>query len=178
MKNIFVLSFIAAILASISSISYAAPATTTGQVKFKGNIIESTCTASSDTVKMETYLTRDITKRKGAEVRGSKKDFKIKLTGCPVTIPLLMDVKFSGSNKDTHDTRLLALDTSGAAGIGIGLYNDKDAQIDLSSDLLKQDVSIDAANMEISLKAAYVSNGQDIKAGVANATLSFVIHYK
>ncbi|MBD2813653.1 type 1 fimbrial protein [Xenorhabdus sp. Flor] len=180
MKNIFVLSFIAAILASISSISYAAFPATTGQVKFQGNIIESTCTASSDPVKMGTYHTSDITKTKGTEVPGSKKDFNINLTNCPVTtVPLLMDVKFSGSNKDTYDNRLLALDTSGATGIGIGFYNEKDTLIDLSStNLLKQNVTISKKDMEIPLKVAYVSNGKDVKAGVANATLDFVIHYK
>ncbi|WP_416775778.1 fimbrial protein [Xenorhabdus budapestensis] len=180
MKKTLVSSFIAAILVSVSNISYAAFPATTGTVTFKGDIVASTCTASSKPVKMGTYHTSDINGKKGIKVTGSEKDFNIQLTNCPVTaVPLSMDVKFSGSNKDSKDGKLLALDTSGATGIGIGFYDDGGNQIDLSTTaILKKDILINKKDMIIPLKAAYVSNGDAVKAGAANATLSFSIDYK
>lgn len=186
MKNILVSSFIAAILVSVSSISYAALPATTGAVKFSGNIVESTCNiqASSNAVDMGTYLTSDIEK-KGEEVTGSKKPFKINLTGCPVTTtPLTMEATFSGNKVDSVDSKLLALDAlsgTGATGIGIGIYNSTTGQqIDLSSSSNSKlpEIQISTADIEIPLQVAYVSNGQRIKSGKAEATLNFQINYK
>ncbi|WP_053067955.1 fimbrial protein [Xenorhabdus khoisanae] len=183
MKNILVSSFIAVILVSVSSISYAALPVTTGSVKFSGNIVESTCNiqASSNAVDMGTYLRSNILK-KGEEVTGSKKPFKINLTGCPVTTtPLTMETTFSGNTADTTDGKLLALDTlsgTGATGIGIGIYNSTGQQIDLSSSPTLPGIPINKTDMEIPLQVAYVSNGQPTKSGKAEATLNFQINYK
>ncbi|BET96639.1 fimbrial protein [Xenorhabdus taiwanensis] len=183
MKNSLVSSFIAAILVSVSSISYADFPVTTGSVKFHGDIVESTCNsdASGNTVNMGTYHTSDIG-NKGTEISGSKKSFSIKLTGCPVTTtPLTMEVTLSGSSLDSVDNRLLALDGSSgtnAAGIGIGIYNNTGTQIDLSSSSKLPGIKINTADMEIPLQVAYVSNGQSVKAGKADATLNFNINYK
>ncbi|MDC9603571.1 fimbrial protein [Xenorhabdus griffiniae] len=183
MKNSLVSSFIAAILVSVSSVSYAAFPVTTGSVKFHGDIIESTCDSdvSGNTVNMGTYHMSDIGK-KGSEITGSKKPFSIKLTGCPVTTtPLIMEVTLSGNTPDSTDNRLLALDGSSgtaAAGIGIGIYNNAGVLIDLSSSSKLPGVTIDKADMEIPLQVAYVSNGQSVRAGKADATLNFNINYK
>ncbi|CDG21728.1 putative Fimbrial subunit type 1 precursor [Xenorhabdus poinarii G6] len=180
-KNILVSSFIAAILVSVSSISYAVSSPTTGTVEFSGRIIESTCTVNSsgNTVDMGTYLKSEIQKS-GDQLAGSKRDFKIKLTGCPVdnSSPIMMDVTFSGSSKDARNQKLLALDTSSSSkGIGIGIYDKSDVPIDLSSKYSFPD-AITSSDIEIPLKAAYVSNGETAQAGTANATLSFEINYK
>ncbi|MBC8950393.1 MULTISPECIES: fimbrial protein [Xenorhabdus] len=183
MKNILVSSFIAAILVSVSSISYAAFPVTTGSVKFHGDIVESTCNSdvSGNIVNMGTYHMSDIGK-KGTEIAGSKKPFSIKLTGCPVTTtPLTMEVTLSGSTLDSVDNRLLALDGlsgTAAAGIGIGIYNSTGKQIDLSSSPKLPIIEINEADMKIPLQVAYVSNGQSVKAGKADATLNFSINYK
>ncbi|REF28332.1 major type 1 subunit fimbrin (pilin) [Xenorhabdus cabanillasii] len=182
MKNIFVSSFIAAILASISSISYAAPATTTGTVQFKGRIIDSACTIDGDSdkiVHMGTYIKSDI-KEKGREVDGSKKDFKIKLTGCPVdsTTHIMMKVTISGTS-DVHNSKLLAIESSsGAKGIGIGVYSESNLIDFTSGSHQLKDIEIDKADTEIPLQVAYVSNGETPTAGQANATLNFNIAYK
>ncbi|MBE8595237.1 fimbrial protein [Xenorhabdus sp. BG5] len=182
MKNSLVLSFIAAILVSVSSISYAAPSITTGEVKFTGRIIESTCTVGGNSdkiVNMGTYLKSDI-KIAGTKVAGSERNFTIKLTGCPVdtSVPIMMNVTFSGSSEDTRDSKLLALDTSSSSkGIGIGIYDKSDVQINLSSTYPFPD-KISTSDMEIPLKAAYVSNGDTPTAGTADATLNFDIYYK
>ncbi|WP_340616608.1 fimbrial protein [Xenorhabdus entomophaga] len=187
MKNILVSSFIAAILVSVSSISYAAFPATTGSVKFSGDIVESTCNSdvSGDIVNMGTYHTSDITEtKKGSEVPGSKKPFSIKLTGCPVTtIPLTIEATFSGNKVDSVNNKLLELDTlsetgTGAAGIGIGIYDEKDQQIDLSSSPTLPGIEINGTNMEVPLRAAYVSNGKPARSGKAEATLNFKINYK
>ncbi len=181
MKNILVSSFIAAILISVSSISYAVSSPTTGAVKFTGKIIESTCTvdSSGNTVNMGTYLKSEIPKQ-GEQLIGSKRDFEIKLTGCPVdkSAPIMMDVTFSGSRKDAKNQKLLALDSSSSSkGISIGIYDKSDSPIDLSSKYSFPD-GIKSSDIEIPLKAAYVSNGETARAGTANATLSFEINYK
>ncbi|WFQ80810.1 fimbrial protein [Xenorhabdus sp. SF857] len=182
MKNVLVSSFIVAILALVSNISYAAPPATTGEVKFTGRIIETTCTVSNDTdkiVNMGTYLKSDI-KTAGSKVAGSERDFKIKLTGCPIdaSAPIMMDVTFSGSNADAEDPKLLALDAlSSSKGIGIGIYDENDNQISLSSTYSFPD-TISKSDMVIPLKAAYVSNGAPSKAGTAEATLHFNINYR
>ncbi|MEX0444819.1 fimbrial protein [Xenorhabdus sp. SGI246] len=178
MKKTLASSFITVMLISVSNISYAAFPLTTGEVKFQGDIIESTCNASSDPVKMGTYHTSEI-KAKETKVTGSEKNFKIKLTECPVTaVPLSMEVTFSGSTKDTKDSTLLALDSSSTAkGIGIGIYDAKGMPISLSSTYSFPN-KINNAVMEIPLQAAYVSNGVTAEAGTANATLKFEINYK
>ncbi|MBC8945041.1 fimbrial protein [Xenorhabdus indica] len=182
MKKTLASSFIAVMLISVSNISYAALLPTTGTVKFQGNIVESTCSVGSDSdkiVNMGTYLKSDIPGSSGGEVTGSKKDFKIKLTGCPVTTPFSkMGITLSGT-KDAHNPRLLAIDSSGAEGIGISVYDSKGTQMDFTSGSHKlDDIDIDTASKEILLQAAYVSNGQTAKAGTANATLNFEINYK
>ncbi|PHM26109.1 fimbrial protein [Xenorhabdus budapestensis] len=179
MKKTLVSSFIAAILVSVSNISYAALPATTGTVKFEGKIVESTCTIGSDSdniVDMGIYLKSGIVGTSGTEVLGSKKDFKIKLTGCPVTAPVSrMVVTLSGTN-DTHNPNLLKIDSSGAEGIGIGVYS-KSKLINFSAPKL-DDININSADMEIPLQVAYVSNGETVTAGKANSTLSFSIDYK
>ncbi|WP_047683308.1 MULTISPECIES: fimbrial protein [Xenorhabdus] len=181
MKKTFVLSFITVMLISVSNISYAAPATTKGEVKFQGKIVESTCSVGSDSdkiVNMGTYLKSDI-KNVGEKVDGSERNFKIKLTGCPVTKPVSkMEITLSGT-KDAHNPKLLAIDSSGAEGIGISVYDSKGTPMDFTSGSHKlDDIDIDTASKEILLQAAYVSNGQTAKAGTANATLNFEINYK
>ncbi|MEQ1974780.1 fimbrial protein [Xenorhabdus sp. SGI240] len=182
MKNVLVSSFIVAILASVSNISYAAPPATTGEVKFTGRIIETTCTVSDDTdkvVNMGTHLKSDI-KTAGIKVAGSERNFKIKLTGCPVdpSAPITMDVTFSGSQVDSKNANLLALNTSSSSkGIGIGIYDESDKQINLSSTYSFSDKT-SKSDMVIPLKAAYVSNGDNPTAGTADATLHFNINYR
>ncbi|AOM39516.1 fimbrial protein [Xenorhabdus hominickii] len=185
MKNTFVSSFIAAILISVSNISYAALPATTGTVKFKGDIVESTCSVNSSSlniVDMGTYLKSDIQKNKGVVVSASKKDFDITLTKCPVTsVPVMMDIVFSG-NIDSHHEELLALDSSGetsATGIGIGIYNRTSGTlINWSSSPHLTDIKIDKTEIKIPLQVAYISNGEPIQAGKADSTLNFTINYK
>lgn len=144
--------------------------------------MKATCTvsgASDFPVTMGAYLKSEIKNRGDDKFSGSERDLSIRLISCPVVVgaPVLMSIAFTGT-ADKVDNKLLILDSSGAKGIGIGLYDEGGNQIPLNSAEYDYPVTIGNNDVNIPFKVTYVSNGEASAAGKAEATLNFDISYK
>ncbi|SDU51356.1 fimbrial protein [Pseudomonas yamanorum] len=88
----------------------------------------------------------------------------------------------SGSGLDASDNRLLSLASGGATGAGIALINSNNKIIDLGAgEEIKAPLTVDGSGegtADFALRATYVSNGGTEAAGVANASLPFLLTYE
>lgn len=87
----------------------------------------------------------------------------------------------AGSGIDAKNGNLLKT-TGTATGVGIGIYNTSNKLLNLSSnDHIRGTLSGDATagyKTRLVMRAAYVANGDVIKAGTANGTLPFTLSYE
>lgn len=96
------------------------------------------------------------------------------------TVKLQFDPR-GGSGIDSRNVSLLK--TSGVAqGVGIGLYDNNNALLNLSAnDVVSAPLTDDGTGQytaELNLRAGYVANGATITVGSANGTLPFSLSYE
>jgi major type 1 subunit fimbrin (pilin) len=92
----------------------------------------------------------------------------------------------SGSGFDTSNSALLAIQSGGASGVGIGIYDAESKLLDLragdyfTAPLTEVDNGEGGKSYtaDLNIRAAYVANGETIEPGVANATMPFTIVYQ
>lgn len=183
MKNNLTCYFIGILLILFSNLVFSAPS---GTISFEGKIIESPCvlslsqsSANSLTVQMGVFMKDKVPTVRGEKIPGSEKPIEIKLDRCPngSGYSIYPKIKMTAPNDKFHD-KLIKLDESGAEGIAIGLYDSNGKLLDITKEY-EHHAPFDNSNpFIIKLKAAYIANGQKVKAGQANATMNFDIHYK
>lgn len=183
MKNNFTRYFIGILLILFSNLVFSVP---NGTISFEGKIIESPCvlslsksSANSLTVQMGAFMKDKVPTESGKKVPDSEKQIEIKLDRCPhgsgySVYPI---VKISASN-DSFNKKLIKLDNNGAEGVAIGLFDSTGNLLDITENYEHNLPFKNNGPVIINLKAAYVANGQRVKAGKANATIGFEIDYK
>lgn len=155
----------------VSSTTYAAD----GTLNIQGTILDSACTVSSDDVDLNVVLgevNKSAFTTDGAPV-GAKK-FDISLTNCPATATTV-HTRFDGAGMNGA-SNLLALTETGdeAQGVGVGLYEMDNSQIELATDTKPVNLVNQAATLEF--KAAYVAPAvSGVTAGPANSSAEFTI---
>lgn len=86
-----------------------------------------------------------------------------------------------GTGVDATDGRLLALAAGGATGAAIALVDDSNTILDLSANpeiTAPLTVAAGVGTADISLRATYIKNGVAEVAGVADASLPFLLSYE
>ncbi|HGJ5857742.1 fimbrial protein [Arsenophonus nasoniae] len=187
MKNNLTSYFIGLLLILFCNTALAA---TGGTVKFSGAIIDTPCSltlasessssSSSLAIDMGVYMKDKVPNASGQKVVGSEKELSIKLQDCPHYdgYDIMPKIVFR-ANHDDHNSKLIKLDGTGAEGIGIGLYDSSGRLLDIK-DVYESKVATSKDNRMLTFlfKAAYVSNGQKVKSGKANASINFEVSYK
>lgn len=151
-------------------------------IKFRGEIIDSTCSVSpssnGQTVEMG-KVGRNAFDSVGTYA-GSK-PFSISIEDCASEAKI--DIKFSGM-PDQHDPRLLQLsatdsDTS-AQGVGVAIYRAGDLENPLPLGEIDESKAVTVNNeTKINYVAKYMATVEqkDIKPGIANAEAQFTVQY-
>lgn len=183
MKNTLTCYFISILLILFSNLVFSEPG---GTVKFEGKILESPCQLSfshsstdSLTIQMGAYMRSQVPHSRGGKIIGSEKPIEIKLDRCPhgSGYSVYPKVKITAV-KDSYHDKLIQLDGAGAEGVAIGLYDPSGNLLDIKKEYELNDPFDNKNPFIIKLEAAYIANGQPVKAGKANASMSFVIDYK
>lgn len=169
------LSLFAAVFTAFAMQSALAESTDTGQITFKGKVLDTTCKV---TVDGKAGLTQEITL---ADVSKSLHDnnghpFAIAFTGCEADKNI--EVAFSGF---TNENFLANTDASGATNVGIGLFKD-DGTTAVTTAALPVTATGDngQASATLNLVAKYqkVDADQAIGAGAVQAVASVSVTYK
>lgn len=183
-----------AIAGTISSSAIAAD----GTINFTGEIIAASCkiapgagTSVGGANAIDVNLGKVSTDSLGAGAGGSivgGKSINLNLD-CGGTAAGLKSVKLqfdpsSGSGVDSGNVSLLKV-TGGAEGVGIGLYNSSNKLVNLGAnetidgDLVKTgEAGKEQYTAKLNLRAGYVANGAEFKAGKAEGTLPFTLTYE
>lgn len=110
----------------------------------------------------------------------TKTSFHIKVKDCPASVTTVA-VLFDGAREQT-DTSLLAINSGGASGVAIKLYeHDQTTAVSLGKTTAKQAVtpgsSGSTGSADLEFYADYVSTGATVTAGDANGTANFNMIY-
>ena len=152
-----------------------------GQVNFNGSITDSSCNvdsgSTSQTVDLGKWASSYFT---GAGSETTKTPFHIKVKDCPASVTTVA-VLFDGAREQT-DTSLLAINSGGASGVAIKLYeHDQTTAVSLGKTTAKQAVtpgsSGSTGSADLEFYADYVSTGATVTAGDANGTANFNMIY-
>ena len=192
MKNISLLAL--AVAAVMSSSAFAE----TGTLNFTGNLNASTCTISPGgdagagasagviDITMGDVSFDDLATVSGGTVSAAFTDIDLGLSctsaGTNTAVVMSFD-PVGGTGLDASDNRLLGLAAGGATGAGIALVDATNQIIDLGSDpKIRAPLTVDAGTgvgtADLALRATYVGNGEAEVAGVANASLPFLLSYE
>ncbi|MBJ6385835.1 fimbrial protein [Enterobacter quasihormaechei] len=166
-----------------------------GTVHFRGEVIDSTCEVTSDTVDQTVNIGRVAkTAFTGVDSTASVKDFHIKLEKCPATYTQAA-VRFDGTeDKDTIGKGYLSIGTPvngetgtdgiytgegeavTATGVAIKLFNlNDDTAIPLYNN--SNYVAITDGKADMGFKAKFVQTLATVTPGTANADSQFTIEY-
>lgn len=154
---------------------------TGGQVIFNGSITDSSCNVDSgstgQTVDLGKWASSYFT---GTGSETTKTPFHIKVKDCPASVAKVA-VLFDGAREQT-DTSLLAINSGGASGVAIKLYeHDQTTAVSLGKTTAKQAVTPDSSgstgSADLEFYADYVSTGATVTAGDANGTANFNMIY-
>lgn len=152
-----------------------------GQVNFNGSITDSSCNVDSGSTGQRVDLGKwasNYFTSTGSET--TKTSFHIKVKDCPASVTTVA-VLFDGAREQT-DTSLLAINSGGASGVAIKLYeHDQTTAVSLGKTTAKQAVtpgsSGSTGSADLEFYADYVSTGATVTAGDANGTANFNMIY-
>ncbi|AZC40065.1 fimbrial protein [Pseudomonas chlororaphis] len=193
------------LLKSIVSMAIAGAVSTSalaadGTINFTGDIIAASCKiapgagTSGSSSAIDVSLGKVSSESLGNTVGGSivgGKSINLNLD-CGGTAEGLKSVKLqfdpsSGSGIDSGNVSLLKIagGTGAAEGVGIGLYNSSNKLVNLgANETIDGDLVPTTAEgkttytAKLNMRAGYVANGAEIKAGKANGTLPFTLSYE
>lgn len=149
-----------------------------GQVNITGNIVSNTCEISVDdrnkTVDMGSVSAKQFTK---GSTTALPKAFTLSLVNCGPTAEG-MTVGFQGA-EDAFRHDLLALDNDGtsATGMGIAILDGNQAPVPVNTRTSTYSVQPNANLIVLRFYAQYTANGDEVRAGKANATATFDFIY-
>ncbi|MBB1202350.1 long polar fimbrial protein LpfA [Enterobacteriaceae bacterium 89] len=152
---------------------------TDGTVRFTGEIVDSPCVVSADSLSQEVNLGQVKTSVFSAKGdRSPEKPFEIKLEECDVSKYKTAHVSFTGNESDADNTLLSINNEAGSAtGVGIGIYDKTGEMIDMNtgeaSDDLKEGETV------LYYSASYVQESDNaVTAGLGNSQVDFNITYE
>lgn len=192
MKNISLLALAVAAVMSTSAFAE------TGTLNFTGNLNTSTCTIAPGgdagaganpgviDVAMGDVSFDDLATVAGGTVSAAFTDIDLGLSCTAVGANTAVVMSFDpqgGTGLDAMDNRLLGLAAGGATGAGIALVDGTNQIIDLGANgEIRAPLTVDAGTgvgtADLALRATYVGNGDAQAAGVANASLPFLLSYE
>ena len=140
---------------------------------FKSNLTQRSCELTDESqsfvVDLKTWSTRDLYKI-GDKTQSIP--FAIQFKNC---VAQHISVTFMGQG-DTSDVTLLALDkNSDASNVAIEILDHESQRIDLT--VPKKYDNDNNPNLRLNFAARYISTGNTVIAGTANATANFVVEY-
>lgn len=151
---------------------------TGGVVHFTGKITDISCDVSPDAKDQTIDLGTWAKSYFASQVETTRTPFSIKVENCPESVKKVA-VLFDGE-RDAKDNTLLKISKGDAEGIGIKLYEeDRSTQVKLGTVSKNQDIEGegDKRSKELRFFADYRADGNDIKAGDANADANFLMVY-
>ncbi len=140
---------------------------------FKSNLTKRSCELSEESqnlaVDLKTWSTKDLYKI-GEKTQSIP--FAIQFKNC---VAQHIRVTFMGQG-DSSDVTLLALDANSAAShVAIEILDHEAQRVDLK--MPKQYDNDNNPNLRLNFAARYISTGNPVIAGSANATANFVVEY-
>lgn len=149
-----------------------------GTVKFSGDIVDTPCVVSTDSVNQTVTLGK-VKASKFAKVKDTSADqgFSIKLEECDNTVKKTASVMFTGSQDSTDNTLLAISNVAGAAtGVGIEILSNAGTVIPLGT--ASADNSLQTGENVLNFKAHYKSTLASVGVGPANSQADFQVSYK
>lgn len=149
-----------------------------GVINFTGEISEVSCNVSTASSNQSVDLGKWAKSYFESRTETTETPFTISVKDCPASVSTV-SVLFDG-DKDSGDPTLLKVAADGATGIGIKLYEaDRNTPVTIGS--ISRPVSVttatDGGYADLNFFASYKSDGEEIKAGKANAVSNFVMVY-
>lgn len=149
-----------------------------GQINITGTIQSNTCIVDTNSQNMTVDMGNVASKQfYQAGATAVAQSFVIKLVKCGDAASGV-SVTFSGS-VDSYDNRLLAIESNSvsATGIGIAILDSTHQIIPLNNKSVKYPLTPGASIVNLSFFAEYMANGETVKSGDANATVTFMLNY-
>ncbi|MBS9428714.1 fimbrial protein [Photorhabdus akhurstii] len=173
MKKNFILASLVAVLgifSSFSALSY------DGTIKFRGTIIEQTCTVKGTSGK-DIAVNFDNVHKSKLDGKAGKfsdpKSFTVNLTGCPDLKGF--DVKFDDTDKTSDGNYFKILSSSTAKNIAIALYKSGSSTPIKPGDSIK--IPGVAGDTSFNLESKLVSTAATVTAGSFTRDINFTISY-
>ncbi|WP_320910385.1 fimbrial protein [Citrobacter farmeri] len=148
----------------------------TGTVYVTGKITDKTCSVSPDSNDFRVDMRTVATKTLNTNHVGDWYPFAIKLEKCKAISEV--SIQFEGT-ADSGNSDILAIVTGSgmAAGVGVGIYNQDKTLILLGQPSTKIAFESNQEQATLQFYARYVTNGENILIGAANASATFTLTY-
>ncbi|MGK3142210.1 fimbrial protein [Pantoea sp. C2G6] len=149
-----------------------------GEIKFTGSITDVSCNVSEASKTQSVDLGKWAKSYFESRTETTETPFTISVSDCPESVSNVA-VLFDG-DKDAGDSTLLKVDSGGATGVGIKLYEaDRSTQVAIGSisEAVKVTDTDNGGIADLNFYAAYKSDGAAITTGAANAVSNFVMVY-
>ncbi|QLL11381.1 fimbrial protein [Pseudomonas chlororaphis] len=153
----------------------------TGSTKLENNVYFSSCESQepTKTVPMGKIAISNI---KSSTTQEQRFSFEVRCRGMQPTTPLPMKIYFEGDSKASGLLNLTGAGQAGVAqGVAIELQNDKGSKLPFNKpgaiNMDWQRSEIDSEVYRFSGVARYAASGGEIKAGKADATMTYVLDY-
>ena len=144
-------------------------------INVKGTITNSSCDVDSRSENFDVELGNVSLKNfTGTGSVSPPKKFQIILTNCSASASAVK-IGFFG-NEDSGNSDLLALTPGGAAGLGIGIYDDDKNLIPINEYSKKYALNLSVDNV-LTFHSRYVSSSDNVTAGIANSIATFKLEY-
>ncbi|OAT34750.1 type 1 fimbrial major subunit FimA [Proteus myxofaciens] len=179
--KLFKISGLAAVL-TMAFAGYANAATVTvsgGTVHFVGQIVAAGCSVDSESMNQTVEMGQVRTSAFGAKGdKSDAKDFNITLNNCDTTIAKNAAFSFLGQTSTASDILALSGNTDGSAkNIGINIVDQSGANFKVDGSTFGAKTSLVDGKNVIPLTARYISTGDTVVAGQANAVATFNVQY-
>ena len=163
--------------ALMSAVSMNAANAADGSIIFTGNIIAQTCQVNGNApgdmpVNLGEYTSKEFNSA-GSTV--GNETITMALTACPTNVNAV-SILFGGT-ADTTNPELLANSSSGATGVGIGIY-EEDGSTAIPINTASANIPLTAGAGTGTFIAKYVSTADTVGEGAVRATAQYTIQYK
>ncbi|OAT49460.1 type 1 fimbriae major subunit [Proteus hauseri ATCC 700826] len=174
-------SGLAAVL-TLAFAGYANAATVTvsgGTVHFVGQIVAAGCSVDSESMNQTVEMGQVRTAAFAAKGdKSDAKDFNITLNNCDVAIAKNVAFSFLGQTSTATDILALSGTTDGSAkNVGINIIDQSGVNLKVDGSTFGAKTALVNGRNIIPLTARYISTGDTVQAGQANAVATFNVQY-
>lgn len=149
-----------------------------GTIKFKGKIIDSTCTVDSNGNKNEFDFGHIFTSVLNGKTGKSSelKEFKISFINCPNSIISKFNIQFDAGTTNTDSSDNTNYFATTLKNVAIAMYK-SDGTTEIKPGTKVENISITGKNLDYTIKAHLISTGDTVTPGNFTSNVNITTNY-